>query len=103
MRMAGLLVVVLSLAGCSHLYVKTTDTYTPDGSKGHVLECSGQYLNWGSCEQKAGELCQERGYETLSRSDERDSTLTASPFGAVAGTNITRTMLVKCGNSKQDD
>lgn len=96
--------VALCLSGC----VTAEPTYTADGKKGHVLSCtpalSGGIIggiaaastNWGTCYQKAGELCGERGFVVLERSDERGFSATVTQYGGGANTTANRSMVIQC-------
>lgn len=70
--------------------------YLPDGSKGFSINCSGPYLNWGACEQKAGQICGERGYDVVSKQGDQNAQATAAGGVFVAGANVQRTFLIRC-------
>src|SRR5262245_24680966 len=65
----------LLLAGC----VSAQETYTPDGKKGHVINCTPGWAggivgrvarantSWATCYQKAGEICAPQGLMSCSR------------------------------------
>ena len=109
MRVTGFSLCVLSalLAGC----VSAQETYTADGGKGHVISCTpawtgglvGSIANastsWGTCFQKAGDLCGARGYTVLTRSDEPTFSALASQYGASASTSSNRMMIVRCNGT----
>jgi hypothetical protein len=79
---------LLVLTGCA----TSSETYLPDGQKGHSITCSGTALTWGSCYEKAGAICGERGYDILAGGAEKGAVTT----GAFAGTTINRNMLIRC-------
>lgn len=87
-----LICLVVLLAGCA----TSRETYLPDGSVGHSIQCSGAALSWGQCIEKAGELCGSRGYETLVAPGEQGVVATGSQYGAFAGTTHNRNMIIKC-------
>jgi hypothetical protein len=97
MKFSALGIAVL-LAGCA----SAKETFTPDGRKGHVISCPsgagafGQLTNWGTCFQKAGDICQARGYTILTRSDEPGFAAVADRYGAAAGTTTNRMMIIQC-------
>ncbi|PMR69224.1 hypothetical protein CR158_18790 [Halomonas heilongjiangensis] len=106
MRM-GLLVAVSAVAtlvGCA----TSKEVYLADGSKGHSISCDGAVQNFGSCLEKAGELCGTQGYVVLNQSGEAVPFSTASGgytatslaasggFQAQSGAIITRSIFVKC-------
>ena len=86
----------LLLAGCA----TAMDVGLPDGSTGFALNCSGSGLTWGSCLQKASQLCQGGAYDILSRDERtgRVSTLSYTQFGLVGSSApvTNREMIVRC-------
>lgn len=91
MRISAALLVI-ALPGC----VGTSETYMADGRRGYVLNCSGTARSWGVCLEKAGELCGASGYDTLERSGDSGWTAGGSNSGFVAGSVVTRIMLIAC-------
>ena len=61
----------LLLAGCA----MSKQTYLPDGRQGHSISCDGSAVGMNVCFEKAGELCQGRGYDLVNREGQ------AIPFG----------------------
>jgi hypothetical protein len=102
-RQLGLWIALL-LGGC----VTNEPTYLADGSKGHLISCSPAFsyglvgsvaaasTNWGTCYQKAGEVCGARGFDILEKSGETGSTFIADRYAAAGGTTQNRMMIVKC-------
>ncbi|SAK89869.1 hypothetical protein AWB75_06235 [Caballeronia catudaia] len=87
-------------------------TFAPDGREAFSLDCSGSARSWGMCLEKAGDLCNTRGYEVLQASAE-DGYIAAGNAGAsisgnrsgfagsssssfFASTLHKRTMLIAC-------
>lgn len=97
----------LILLGC----VSTQETFTADGTKGHVISCTAGWsggvvgaiatssTNWGTCFQKAGEICGARGYTVLHRSDEPGFAAHVGQYGGHASTTNNRMMIVRCGEA----
>jgi type 1 fimbria pilin len=57
-------VAALWLSGCA-----TADKiHTPDGRTGYSISCNGTVQDWGSCYEKAGDICGSRGYDVLDKS-----------------------------------
>ncbi|MGI9228076.1 MAG: hypothetical protein ACR2PU_04710 [Gammaproteobacteria bacterium] len=81
---------IIFLFGCA----TSTPTHLPDGSAGFSIDCSGGDLTWGDCDVKAGEVCHDKGYTVISK----DSDTSASASGDYASTDVSRTMLIKCGS-----
>jgi len=88
----------LILTGC----VSSSETFTQDGTKGHVISCPstggvlGAMTNWGTCFQKAGEICGASGYTVLQRSDEPGFTMAVGQYGGGASSTANRMMIVRC-------
>lgn len=101
MRRLILLCAVI-MPGC----VSSSETYTADGRKGHVISCpsqgalTGALTNWGTCFQRAGEICGTRGYAVLQRSDEPGFSAAVNQYGGYAGTTTNRMMIVRCNDSE---
>jgi hypothetical protein len=57
----GAVLIVLLTGACA----TASKTYGPDGREAFVLDCSGLARNWGTCYEKAGDLCGTRGYEVI--------------------------------------
>lgn len=83
---------ILLLTGCA----SASKTYTPDGSEGYSLNCSGGGRNWGMCYEKAGELCKERGYTVVAGGSDSNAIGVADRNGAFASSTNTRNMIIKC-------
>lgn len=102
MRIVGSCI-LLFLTGC----VSANETFTADGRKGHVISCPsgtglvGQMTNWGTCFQKAGEICAAKGYTVLARSDEPGFAASANKYGASVGTTTNRMMIIQCNEAQQ--
>ena len=80
--------VVALLTSCANV----SDTYGPDGSRAHSIDCSGAARTWSMCFEKAGEICTTRGYEVLTRTGDQGAVVSGS-FGS---TVMTRGMVIKC-------
>lgn len=70
-----LLLALLPLAGCA----TSTQTYGPDGKAAHSINCPGGANSWGSCYEKAGNLCGKSGYDVVAQGG------TVTPFGLASG------------------
>lgn len=64
---------IIVLAGCA----SATKTYAPDGRVAYSLDCSGTARNWGMCYEKAGEICKEKGYDTIMVNGEQGASVGA--------------------------
>lgn len=91
MRPVVILAAVL-LAGCA----MQKNVYLPDGRRGYSISCSGGALNWEMCYAKAGEICQAKGYEVISKSDEQGAVVTGSQYGVFGGSTYNRSMMIAC-------
>jgi hypothetical protein len=95
-RALFVLAVVSALAGCVTAMPSVTQTYTPDGRQGYVVNCSGQAMNWGECYQKAGELCGISGYDVLTHAGDQRNQVIGTPYGVGSDTIITRSLVIAC-------
>jgi hypothetical protein len=86
------ILVAMLLAGC----VQTKPIHLPDGRQGHSINCSGQDFSWNHCYEKAGEICQSRGYDIVNRESDQISSVAATQYGALGGTKTSRTLLIAC-------
>lgn len=85
-------VVASLIAGCA----TQKDVYLPDGRKGYSISCSGAALNWELCYAKAGEICQAKGYDIVTRSDEHGAAVAGGQWGVYGGTTANRSMMIAC-------
>lgn len=62
-----LAIAILGVAGCS---TSANPTYTATGNAGYRLVCGGIFGDGdlGSCYQKAGEICENKGYRVIQTS-----------------------------------
>lgn len=91
-RIILILTIVAFLGGCA----SASKTFTSDGKEGYVIDCSGGALNWGMCYEKAGKLCETKGYEVLEKSGDKGAMVTAGQYGLFGGSVISRSMIIKC-------
>lgn len=80
------------ITGCA----TAKQTYTSDGQKGYIINCSGSGGNWGMCYEKAGKICRDRGYIVLEKSGDQGVMMSAGQFGLFGGSVMNRTMIIKC-------
>jgi hypothetical protein len=86
------LVLSVFLTGCA----SSSPTYTPDGSQGHSLDCSGLARSWGMCYEKAGSICKERGYTIVAGGTDSIGSLAATRDGLAGASSHTRSLVIKC-------
>jgi uncharacterized protein YceK len=86
------LLIIVLLSGCATV----TKTYASDGKEGYSITCSGSNNNWGTCYEKAGEVCGSRGYEVLEKSGDQGAMISGSQFGVYGSSVFNRSMIVKC-------
>ena len=92
MNRFGLIAVCAIVAGCA----TSKETFTPDGSKGYSINCSGTNLNWGMCYEKAGEICGARGYDIIAGGSDQGVMVSGTQYGLFGGSVMNRSMLIKC-------
>ena len=91
-KILAILILVSLFGGCA----TAKQTYTADGQKGYVIDCSGSALNWGLCYEKAEELCGEKGYVVLEKIGDKGASVSANQFGLYGGSIIHRNLVIKC-------
>lgn len=94
MKLNSLLLILgaLFISSCAG----ASKTYTSEGKEGYSLNCSGLARNWGMCYEKAGEICGEKGYKILEKSNQTGTSIQASG-GILQGNSLHfRTMIVQC-------
>lgn len=80
------------LAACT----TATPIYTQDGRKGYSISCNGGANSWGSCAEKAGEICGASGYDVFTRDGEATTMGVLSSSGGVIGGRLARNMVISC-------
>jgi hypothetical protein len=83
---------LLITVGCATV----KETYAPDGRKSYTLNCSGLARGWDKCEAAAGEICQTKGYDILSRNEANTSTAAGNRDGVFGTKNQERSMMIAC-------
>jgi hypothetical protein len=91
-RLVLMLGLITLLGGCA----LASETYTADGRKGYSISCSGSALNWGMCYEKAGEICEDRGYVVLEKSGDKGFAVSGTQYGLYGGSVMNRSMIVRC-------
>ena len=80
-----ILFIVACLSGCA----TASKIYTSDGKEGYNITCSGALFvgpgNWGRCYEKAGNLCESKGYVVQEKNQDN-----------LGGPRINRNMIIKC-------
>jgi hypothetical protein len=97
-KLLVVLIFVSIIGGCA----TAKQTYTSDGQKGYVIDCSGSALNWGMCYEKAGKICGEKGYVVLEKSSDKGAIISGSQFGLFGGSIMNRSMIIKCKECNKD-
>jgi hypothetical protein len=92
MKKLSILAIGLILGGC----VTVTPTFTANGKQGHNIDCSTSLSTWGSCYQKAGEICGAKGYNVIAKEGDTQSSLSGGRHGVFGSTEATRTLIIEC-------
>jgi hypothetical protein len=97
----------IALAGC----VTDSESFLPDGSKGHLVTCGGALFAYSDCIKHAGDICGDQGYQILGVDGNATPYATsnggfsATPYSANGGFNSSagmitnRSVMVKCGTT----
>lgn len=95
----------LLLVSCNSASV--SKTYTQEGKLGYSIGCSGQDKDWGLCYQKAGSLCEDKGYDILDVTGEAGTTTdiksSAVASSAKTVTTYNRIMIIQCREKLEKD
>lgn len=70
----------------------------PDGNQGYAITCNGSARTWNWCYEQAGKACGAAGYDVLTQDGEQSPNGVATQYGAMIGSNVTRSMLIRCKN-----
>ena len=89
-------ILTLSFVVCLYSCATVSKTFTPDGKEGYVINCNGTVLSWGTCYEKAGELCGAKGYEIMAKNGDTGAVVSGNQYGVYGGSVITRSMVIKC-------
>lgn len=91
-----LLIATILLNGCAI----STPVYLADGSHGYKISCNGAASNFGTCIEKAGEICGSKGYTLFDRDGSAMPVGLANvnQYGASAqyGAMVSRYIMMKC-------
>lgn len=83
-------VTLVALAGCASDGVRRDD----DGSI--TISCAGGYHDWSGCFSRAESACKSRGFEILSRVSNEGSDGVGSRDWSTEGSEVQRTMIIRC-------
>ena len=89
--LSAVLVVVFASAGCAS--DKSTELIAPDT---YAIDCSGGAPNWVRCHTRARAACKNGDFEIQSQVSNARSAGVGTNDWSTAGSQITRTMVVKC-------
>lgn len=84
--------IILITAGCASV----KESYAPDGRRAYALNCSGLARGWDKCYSAAGDICKDKGYDILDRSDENTVVAGMNNQGGFGTKSNERSMLVAC-------
>ena len=90
------IVVLVTLASLLASCGSSTKTFGPDGREAYSLTCSGLARNWGMCLEKAGEICEKRGYDVITATGDQGAVVNFDQSGEFASTTRTRNMVIAC-------
>lgn len=95
--MKKLVVLLLSVVGLSAC-ATSSQFCTSDGKQRYSIDCSGAALNWGTCYQKADDICGTKGYVVLVQTGAGDqgAMVAGTQYGIYGGSLPIRTMIIKC-------
>lgn len=104
--MKKLHLVALSLIVSACNSASSSKTYTMEGKQGYTINCSGQDKDWGLCYQKAGSLCEDKGYDILDATGESGIVTDVKSSAAVSTTKTmtthNRIMVIQCREKEEE-
>lgn len=83
--------IAVAMGGCAS--TKSTEMLTPGV---FALDCSGGAPNWDGCHRLAARACKGTGFEIQSQVSNAGSSGVGTNDWSTAGSQITRSMVVKC-------
>lgn len=89
-RLMIVAICLFSLSACT----TSSKTYTAEGQEGFRISCSSIFLTWGSCYEKAGDICGQHGYDILMKSGGIGATLPQSRTAPYSSSD--RSMIIRC-------
>jgi len=66
----SILIAIGLLSGCAATAPPNAELPRSSGGGGHTISCGGLERNWAACHQRASDLCEDRGYSVLARSED---------------------------------
>jgi hypothetical protein len=91
MRTTGAILLCLALTAC----VTARPLTLPNGQRGQAISCPGTLRSMADCYVKAGEAC-PAGYDVIDASGESHPMMTVVNGTLVAGSVVTRSLMVQC-------
>lgn len=94
----------MSFQGCA----THREIYFADGTKGYSVNCSGSEMNFSHCLEKAGEICNTRGYNILNQNGivipfsvavhdlKKNPYSPSSAYISQSGSMMSRNLFIKC-------
>ncbi|HQU97513.1 MAG TPA: hypothetical protein PLV19_01220 [Nitrosomonas sp.] len=101
-----LVAVIIVLQGCASPTQR--EIYFADGTKGYNINCSGREMNFSHCLEKAGEICNAKGYHILNQSGmiiphsvavhdfKKNPYSPTSGYATFPGSTMTRNVFIRC-------
>lgn len=93
------LAMLATISACG-VSASSSQTYTINGKQGYTINCSGAERNWGMCYERAGNKCQNKGYDIVDVSGEQGTvSAVKSATGLSTSTTTTtynRIMVIEC-------
>jgi len=99
-KLATYISIATALASCAATDATISETHAPDGRKAYALNCSGRLKGWDKCQEAAGNICGQAGYEILDRSSEDTMAIAASSSFLGGAKSAERSMLIACKSKK---
>jgi len=91
LRLLLILTVISVIHGCA----TPRHIYTIDGKEEFRIDCSGTMLDWEECYERARDICGKKGYDVVSKSNDRGS-MNSRHLDHADNPSIVRRMTIAC-------
>jgi len=86
--------IVILLSACA----TSKEIDIAEGQRGYSINCSADHLNWSLCYEKAGQICDEKGFEILDKTGGTGIVIAGVEYGVYEESGLNRSMTIKCRN-----
>ncbi|MGB5728421.1 MAG: hypothetical protein WBM52_14580 [Thiogranum sp.] len=96
MKSAFPIFLVMMLSACA----TSKEIDIAEGQRGYSIDCSADHLNWSLCYEKAGQICDEKGFEILDKTGGTGVVVAGVEYGVYGESGLKRSMTIECRNKQ---